>query len=74
MALRKQLKMDTFFSSRINKEEYISRLKHKFALYFDCLETGIAKGVAIQFAGFSSAKEFERAQLHFDVNEYWSEN
>jgi len=74
MALRKQLKMDTFFSTRINKKDYISRLKHKLALYFDCLEVGVTQAHAMRFAGFQNIKEFERANIHFDTNEYWSEH
>ena len=74
MALRKQLKMEMILTARIKKEEYVSRLKHKFALYFDWLQSGLSKAVAVQFAGFESAKEFERAQIHFDTEEYWSEN
>jgi hypothetical protein len=74
MALRKQLQIDTIFSTRIRKAEYVSRLKHKFALYFDCLQSGLSKAIAMQFAGFESIKEFERAEIHFDRDEYWSEN
>ena len=61
MALRKQLKIESIFTKRIRKEEYVSRLKHKFSLYFDCLQTGLSKAIAMQFAGFESVKEFERA-------------
>ena len=73
MALRKQLKIESIFTKRIRKEEYVSRLKHKFSLYFDCLQTGLSKAIAMQFAGFESVKEFERAEIHFDRDEYWSE-
>lgn len=74
MALRKQLKMEEMFSTRIKKADYVSRLKHKFSLYFDCLQSGLSKAVAMQFAGFESTKEFQRAQIHFDTEEYWLEN
>jgi len=74
MALRRQLKMDSFFIPRLKKDEYVSRLKHKFALYFDCLQSGLSKAIAMQFAGFDNIKEFERAAIHFDTDEYWSEN
>ena len=73
MALRKQLKMEIIFSTRIKKEEYVSRLKHKFSLYFDCMQSGVSKAIAMQFAGFESSREFERAQIHFDTDEYWAE-
>lgn len=73
MALRKQLKLETFFTEKIKRDVYVSRLKHKFSLYFDCLQSGVTKAIAMQFAGFESVKEFERAQIHFDREEYWSE-
>ncbi len=68
--MRKQLKIENVFNNRINRDEYLSRLKHKLSLYLDCLENGISKAIALQFAGFDSVKEFERAQIHFDYSEY----
>ncbi len=68
--MRKQLKLETILSNKINRDEYVSRLKHKCSLYFDCIENGISQAIAIQFAGFNSIKEFERAQIHFDLEEY----
>ena len=74
MASRKQLRIDAIFTPRIKKDEYVSRLKHKFSLYFDCLQSGLSKAIAMHFAGFDSVKEFERAEIHFDRDEYWAEN
>ncbi len=68
--MRKQLKIESILTNKINRDEYVSRLKHKFSLYFDALENGLSNAIAIQFAGFNSMKEFERAQIHFDINEY----
>ena len=58
MALRKQLKIDSIFTPRMKKEVYVFRLKHKFSLYFDCLQSDLGKAIAIHFAGFDSIKEF----------------
>ena len=74
MRLRKQLRIDSIFNTKIKREDYISRLKHKLFLYFDFLDSGVSKAIALQVAGFKDVKEFQRAQLHFDIEDYRLEN
>ena len=74
MRLRKQLKMDTLLQVKIKREDYISRLKHKLFLYFDFINSGVSKAIAMQVAGFKDVREFERAQLHFDIKDYLLES
>ena len=74
MILRRQLKIDSIFNTKIKREDYMSRLKHKLFLYFDFVNSGITMAIALQVAGFKDVKEFERAQLHFDFDDYLLEN